>query len=76
MDVRESAHRRMDADLMARDNDTPVKAADIDALLSGGHHHIAKDESPATRRHVGDWLDKHRDDPAFKVRGWFLKAVI
>jgi hypothetical protein len=58
----------MEADLRDRDNDTPVTTADIDALMSGNHHHIAKDESPATRHHVGDWLEEHHGDPAFKVR--------
>ena len=72
MDVRESAHRWMEADLRGWDNDTPVTVADIDALMSRNHHHTAKDESPATQHHVGDWLDEHHGDPAFKV--WELLA--
>jgi UDP-2,3-diacylglucosamine pyrophosphatase LpxH len=67
MDVRESTHRRIEADLQARDGNPPVKQVDIDALVCGDHHHIAKDESPATRLHIGDWLEEHHDDPAFKV---------
>jgi hypothetical protein len=67
MDVRESAHRRIEADLQARDDDPPVGQADIDVLVSGNHHYIAKDESPATRHHIGDWLEEHCHDPAFKV---------
>ncbi|KIM71646.1 hypothetical protein PILCRDRAFT_804823, partial [Piloderma croceum F 1598] len=66
MDVRESAHHRMEADLRVWDNDTPVMTADIDTLMSGNHHHIAKDESLATWHHVGDWLEKHHGDPACK----------
>jgi hypothetical protein len=58
----------MEADLSDQDNDTQVAKADIHALLSGNHHHIAKDESPATRHHVGDWLEEHHSNPAFKVQ--------
>ena len=57
----------MEADMRGWDNNTPVMAADIDAFRSRNHHHIAKDGSPATWNLVGDWLDEHHGDPAFKA---------
>jgi hypothetical protein len=69
MDMRESAHRRMEADLKALEK-KPVpseKGPEIAALIAGDHHHIAKEQSTATRIYIPDWLRKHHGDPALKV---------
>lgn len=70
--MRESAHRRMEADLKEEVKETTPseKGHDIAALVAGEHHHIAKEQSTATRIYIGDWLRKHHGDPAFKVRDY------
>ena len=71
MDVWESTHWRIEANLQSQDDDTPVKQGHIDGLISRNHH-IAEDESPATWHDISDWLEEHHGDPAFKV--WAIGA--
>ncbi|KAJ7116991.1 hypothetical protein C8R44DRAFT_627458, partial [Mycena epipterygia] len=65
MDVRESAHERMQQEL-SRLAPEPLRkpSQPIEPVLLEDHHRIAKDES--NRYYFNEWLSENQDDPAFK----------
>lgn len=63
MDIRETTHARIEAELASLDC-VPAQP-DPEPLDLEHHHRIAKDESQ--KIYFGDWLRKNEGDPAFVV---------
>jgi GrpB-like predicted nucleotidyltransferase (UPF0157 family) len=63
MDLRETAHTRIEAELASL-NSKPAQQ-NAETLDLERHHRIAKDESQ--KIYFGDWLRKNEGDPAFAV---------
>lgn len=66
MDVRESAHERMEQELSRLAPQIPrAPIKPVEPVGLEEHHRIAKDES--NKLYFGDWLSSNANDPAFKV---------